>query len=423
MEAIILRSFRKELKASAHYATSFLKWVLLAGLVGALGGVFGSIFHITIDLVTELRGEQGWLLYLLPLGGLLIVWLYRTFHANKGVDTNLVLESVRSEKHVPFVMAPLIFIGTVVTHMLGGSAGREGAALQLGGSIGYQVGKLLRLKPDDLHIIVMSGMSAVFAAMFGTPLTAAIFALEVISVGVMFYAGLVPCLVSSMVGYWISTRFGISPVRFAMVVPQSLSFATMAKSIALALLCALVSILFCVAIHKCEHYFKTFVPNAYLRVVIGAALIVGFTLLLGTTDYNGAGMDVIKHAMSGDARPEAFLIKIIFTAITIAAGFKGGEIVPAFFVGSTFGCVVGPLLGLDPGFAAAIGLVSLFCGVVNCPVASIMLAFELFGPESILIFAMVCGVSYMMSGNFSLYHSQVIKYSKLETRCIDELAH
>jgi len=262
-------------------------------------------------------------------------------------------------------------------------------------------------------------MSSVFAALFGTPLTAAVFSIEVISVGVLHYAGLVPCVTASVVAYTVSRKFGLGGVRFDNVVMEQFAVSSFAKVAILALLCALVSILFCAAIKKCEHLMDRMLRNRYLRTFIGGLIIALLSLILNTRDYNGAGMDVITRAMNGETGGAAFLLKIIFTAITISAGFKGGEIVPAFFIGSTFGCVLAPLLGLNPSFAAAIGFVALFCGVVNCPVASIILSIEVFGAEGLLFFALACSISYMMSGCFGLYHSQKIVYSKLDDEYID----
>ncbi len=411
------------IKASLDYVKTLVKWIILAAVVGLVGGVVGSVFHLSIDFVTELRNEKTWLIWLLPLGGLVIAVLYAAFKKQGRIDTNRVIDSVRTESAVPFVMAPLIFVSTVITHLVGGSAGREGAALQLGGSLGYAIGKLVRLDKSDKHIIVMSGMSAVFAALFGTPVTAMFFALEVTSVGVMYYVGLVPCVISAFVASRTALAFGLSPVRFYnAAISEVVSAGVMARIIILALLCALVSILFCLAIKRCEHYSKKLIPNQYLRAVLGGTMLVLLTALAGTTDYNGAGMDVISRAMSGQARYEAFLLKILFTAITISAGFKGGEIVPTFFIGSTFGCVAAELLGLDPSFGAAVGFVALFCGVVNCPVASFVLALEVFGGNAILTFAVVCAVSYMMSGYSSLYKSQRIMYSKLKDEYINSAA-
>ncbi|MBQ9915474.1 MAG: chloride channel protein, partial [Clostridia bacterium] len=397
---------KNNVKSSFQYLVILLKWLLLATIVGLLGGLVGSLFHLSVDFVTEVRMEHPWVLYLLPLGGVLIVGMYYLFRAQGQIDTNRVLESVSQDKNIPFVMVPLIFISTVITHFLGGSAGREGAALQLGGGIGYNVGKCFRLNQTDKHIIVMAGMSSVFSALFGTPLTATVFAIEVVCVGILHYESFLPCIISSVVAYHVSLFFGISPVRFDSVVFQAITLDSLIKVIVLSILCALVSILFCTAIHKCEHSFRKLFHNKYIEAFIGAALVILLTLLVGSFDYNGAGMDIITRAIGGEARPEAFLLKIIFTAITISAGFKGGEIVPAFFVGSTFGCTAGALLGLDASFGAAIGFVALFCGVVNCPLASVFLSIEVFGAEGILFFATACAVSYLMSGHFGLYKSQ-----------------
>ncbi len=391
----------------------FIKWVLIAALLGGIGGVVGSAFHMLVDIATETREKYDFLIFLLPLGGLLIVLLYKIAHATKGVDTNRVIEAADTDnKSIPLIMAPLIFVSTVITHLFGGSAGREGAALQIGGSIGYKVGNLLRLDKKDMHIVVMTGMSALFAALFGTPVTATFFAIEVISVGVMHYAGLVPCIVSSFAASFIAKLFGLHPVKFEELPIPDISVGIIGKVIVLTVLCAIVSVVFCTLLEKSEKLFKKLFKNAFLRIFAGGALIVVLTMLLGTRDYNGAGMNIIERAISGEARWEAFALKILFTVITVAAGFKGGEIVPTFFIGSTFGCVVAPLIGLDASFGAAIGFVALFCSVVNCPVASVMLATEVFGGEGILIFAVVCCISYMTSGYSGLYHSQRIVYSK-----------
>ena len=246
---------------------------------------------------------------------------------------------------------PVIFVSTVITHLCGGSAGREGAALQIGGGIGYQAGRLLRLGEKDLPLATLCGMSGVFAALFGTPLTATVFALEVISVGVLYYAGLVPCLTAALTGYLVSVLMGVPPTRFTVTVP-GLEVRTMLLVIVLALLCAVVSILFCRGLHGVEHLLKRTLKNPYLRVAVGAAVLIGLTLLTNG-DYNGAGMEVIGRAIAGQADPWAWVWKLLFTAITIGCGFKGGEVVPSFFVGAAFGCVAAGWLGLPAGFGAA----------------------------------------------------------------------
>ncbi len=413
-------SMKKLTKTSAEFLKAFIKWTVISLIVGVLGGIAGSLFHILIDFVTKYRTQNSYIILLLPVGGAAIVLMYRIFRSKGNIDTNRVIDSARGEEKVPFVMAPLIFVGTVITHLFGGSAGREGAALQLGGSIGYNIGKVLRLNKNDMRLIVMAGMSSVFAALFGTPVTASVFALEVINVGVLFYAGLLPCIIASLAAYMISMLFGISPVRFSGIVFGKFSPFITVKVAILSVLCAMVSIIFCNSIKYGEEYSKKYLKNDYLRVVVLGGAVAALTFLIGTFDYNGAGMNIVERAISGEARPEAFILKILFTVLTLSAGFKGGEIVPTFFIGSTFGCFAGGLLGLDPGFGAAIGLVALFCGVVNCPLASMVLSVEVFGADGLLFFALACCISYLMSGYSGLYKSQKFVYSKLDTEFIDK---
>ena len=399
----------------------FLKWIIIAEITGVIGGAVGSIFHLSVEFATKTRIDNSWILFLLPFGGLMIVFFYK-----KGIKedsgTNLVINSVRTDGKVPFLIAPLIFIGTVITHLLGGSAGREGAALQLGGSIGSQIGNIIGLDEKDMHLITLCGMSGVFAALFGTPLTAAFFSMEVISIGILYYSAFIPCILTSLTAYAVSIYFGLNPVRFDLTVCPDILLNNIIKVMILGSLCAVVSIVFCEALHKSDVYLKKFIPNRYIRVFAGGTAIVIMTLLVGSRDYNGAGMDVISNAINGSAKSEAFILKIIFTAVTIGVGYKGGEIVPAFFIGSTFGCVIGSLIGLDPCFGAAVGLVALFCGVTNTLITSIILSIELFGAENIVLFAIACGVSYMESGYYSLYTSQKIMYSKIKAEYINRNA-
>ena len=416
----VMGVFMKNLKSLADYAVSFVRWVVVAVLVGGMGGVLGGIFHICIDKATELRGNFWYLLLFMPVGGIFIKLMYRLFKREDRIDTNLVIKSLRENNKIPFVMIPLIFISTVVTQLVGGSAGREGAALQLGGSIGYNAGQLLKLDSNNMRIIIMSGMSSVFSALFGTPLTAAVFSLEVASVGLLDYTALLPCVVSATAANAVAGAMGIMPVRFEIPDFAADLLPTMLKVAVLSVLCALLSIVFCFAVEKCSHIAKTKFSSPYIRTLSLSIVLVAATLLLGTYDYNGAGMHVIERAMTGEAQPFAFALKIAFTAITLAAGFKGGEIVPAFFVGSTFGCVMAPLLGLDPVLGAAIGFVALFCGVVNCPIASILLSVEVFGTSGLLLFAVSCAISYMLSGPFGLYTSQKIVYSKANNEYIEQ---
>ena len=414
-----MEQFKTNIMHTFEYVKTFLKWIAISLMIGVVGGLVGSLFHISVDYVTALRERWGYLILFLPFAGLLIVFLYQLFRKKGKIDTNRVIEAVRNDEKVPLVMMPLIFISTVVTHMFGGSAGREGAALQLGGSIGYNIGKLFRFHAQKVRLLVMAGMGSVFSALFGTPLTAAVFSMEVTNVGEINHAGLVPCVLSALVSYMVSQQLGLEGVRFDGIVVESLNIFLLGKIIILAIFCALVSILFCSAIHKSEAAMKRFLPSKYMQVFVGGLLVVLLTILVGSQDYNGAGMHIISNAMNGQVKIEAFLLKIVFTAITVAAGFKGGEIVPTFFIGSTFGCAISHLLGIHPTLGAAVGMVTLFCCVVNCPIASIILSFEVFGADGMLFFALACSVGYMMSGYFGLYQKQKILYSKLDNEWVD----
>lgn len=390
------------------------KWLLLSLAVGITGGVVGSLFHKSLDLAGEMRAEKPFLIALLPLAGVLIAFLYKVFQKNEKLDTNLVVEAAFKGKKVPLVLAPLIFISTFITQLFGGSAGREGAALQMGGSLGYNVGKCFKLNKEDLKIIVMAGMSSVFTALFSAPVTAAVLSLEVSVVGVMNFFGLFPCLIASVTSNVVARFLMVEPYAFPVVKSIPLTLDILIKIAVLALLCAVVSIIFCLAIRKCEKYMKRFIKNVYLKAFVGGLVIVFLTFVLKTTDYNGAGMEMVIKAISGQAKPEAFILKIVFTAICIAAGFKGGEIVPALFVGSTFGCVAGQVLGMDAGLGAQLGMICLFCGVLNCPLSALILAIEFFGAENILPFALAVGVCFFMSGHIGLYKSQKFLFSKTD---------
>ncbi|MDD6021362.1 MAG: chloride channel protein [Acutalibacteraceae bacterium] len=406
-------------KKAAEYIFNFFKWIFLACVTGAVGGLVGSAFHLSIEYVTGIREKYTWVIYFLPLGGIVIAFLYKICRLDKNGGTDFIISSVREKEKVPLLLAPLIFVSTVITHLCGGSAGREGAALQLGGTIGSQVGSVFRLGEKDMHLIIMCGMSGVFSALFGTPLTATVFAMEVISVGVVYYSSLVPSLTSSLVAYAVSRLFKIAPVAFKLSQIPQIGVKSLLKAVVLATVCAVVSIVFCILMHLGHTYLPKLIKNSFLRAAAGGTLIILLTLLVGNYDYNGAGMNIIENAINGSAVPYAFLLKMIFTVITISCGYKGGEIVPTFFIGATLGCAVGPLLGLPAGFSAALGLVALFCSVVNCPIASMILSVEMFGSEGFVFFGVVCAVSYVLSGYYSLYGTQKIMYSKVKAEYIN----
>lgn len=399
---------------------SFVKWIIIAAVVGAFVGIVGVFFHICVEKATEIRVEMPWLIWLLPIGGSAVVFLYKKTGMEKDRGTNLVLDAVRSNEPLNIKTAPLIFVSTVITHLFGGSSGREGAALQIGGSIASYVGTHIKLDEKDQRIITMCGMAAGFSALFGTPVAAVVFAMEVVSVGVMYYSAIVPCIIASAVGAYIASLFDIAPTSFSVIgsIP-TIELLTIFKVIVLAVLCAAVSMLFCLTLKK-THKLYDKIPNKTAAAIVGGLAVAILTFIIGTTDYNGAGMDVIGRAVAGEAEYEAFILKIIFTALTLGAGFKGGEIVPTLFVGATFGNVAGKLFGLGGSFGAGLGMAALFCGVTNCPLTSLILSIELFGTEGLIYYAVACAVSYKLSGYYGLYSAQKIVYSKHRPEFIDK---
>lgn len=403
--------FQRAAKAAIRVA---LQWFFLAIPTGLICGLVGTLFHLSVERVTKLRADQPWLLFLLPAAGLLITALYKATKC-EGVGTNNVIRAVQSGEPVSILLVPAIFLGTVLTHLCGGSAGREGAALQMGGSIGWNVGTLLHLKDHDRRTATISGMAAFFSALFGTPLTAALFAMMVEDVGLTFTSAFVPAFTSALIAYGCSLAFGIAPTHFAITAPE-LTVWSAFLVILLGFACAAVSRLFCGLLHFMEHKMPQLLPNPWLRVFVGGVAVIAFSYLFGVGRYNGAGMGVITAAVEqGEALPWDFLCKIFLTALTLSCGFKGGEVVPSFFVGATFGCVFGPLLGLPAGFAAAVGLVSIFCGATNALIPSILMGFELFSGAGLELIALGCGICYMLSGHHGLYSSQTFVTNKLRS--------
>lgn len=414
---------KKKLGQSAKGAGTSIKWVIFAMITGLVVGSIATAFHFSIVIATMVREATPWVIFLLPIGGLIIVRCYRMVKDEKELSTNSVLSAIHSNEKLPLKMAPLIFVSTVITHLFGGSAGREGAALQLGGSIGNGLGGLFHFDDNDKHIMIMCGMSAAFAALFGTPMAAAIFSMEVISVGIMQYSALVPCVIASLSAFSVAQAFGVGQELFLVEWVPNFTIFSAAKVTLLAVLCAVLSIAFCVLLHQTEHLYKKIFKNPYLRIVVGGCLIIVLTLLVGDQTYNGTGMHVIEEAMEGHVVPYAFLLKMLFTALTIGAGYKGGEIVPSFFIGATFGCLFGNILGFAPDLCAAVGMASLFCGVTNCPITSLLISFELFGYEGMPYYLLAIAFSYMLSGYYGLYSSQRIMYSKYRTQFINRQSH
>ena len=394
------------------YVKLFLKWGLLGLLMGAIGGLMGAGFHHALHFVTHLRLEHTWLVLLLPLGGLATVGIYRLLKLQGNKGTNEIIDAALDGKSISPLVAVAIFLSSALTHLLGGSAGREGAALQLGGSTASGLAKLLGLKPEERRVLIMAGMSAVFAGLFGTPLTAMLFCMEFESVGTIFTPALLPCYLAAFVASRVSGMLGVHPEGYLLETALPVTLTSAWKLLVLAVLVSILGIFMCECFHKAEHLAKDRIPNPWLRIALGGCLIAAMTLLVGDHRFNGAGMDMALEAVAGHADWYSFALKLLFTAVTLAAGFKGGEIVPTFCIGATFGCVLGGVLGLDPGICAALGLVGLFCCATNSPLASVVLSIEMFGTANLYLFALVCTICFVLSGHSGLYASQIIQFSK-----------
>lgn len=411
-----LNRIKSVFSKSFELVITLVKWLVMGTVTGTIVGAAATAFALCLTFVNQFRAGHGWVIWLLPFAGLLIVFLYRYFRNTHDTGTNMVIETIHSGTTVSYKMAPLIFISTVLTHLCGGSSGREGAAIQLGGSISDFLSHIpvFRFSDADRRLNVMCGVSAGFSALFGTPMAAAIFALEAVSVGMMQYSALVPCLLAAFTGRFISAAFGVHAEAFTVGLIPAFGPLNLLRLLLFGVVTALLSILFCVVLHTAEHLYKKIFPNTYVRIGAGGCLVLLATVLLGTRAYLGSGVGIIEEIFeTGEAAGyQVFLLKMLFTALTLGAGYKGGEIVPSFTIGAAFGSLAAAWMGLPVPLVAACGMVGVFCGVTNCPITSLLIAFEMFGMEGMPYYLFTIAASYAFSGDYGLYHQQRLLYSK-----------
>jgi H+/Cl- antiporter ClcA len=402
---------------------SLLKWTLLGSIVGAMAGAASAFFLWGLDRVTQTRESHPWLLLLLPVGGVGVGWLYTRYGHLAGRGNNLILDQLHGAgERVPIRMAPMVLLGTLVTHLLGGSAGREGTAVQMGGSMADWFARQIRLKPDDRRLLLMGGMAGGFSAVFGTPLAGTIFGVEVVRIGNVRYDGLVPCLIAALIGNGVADALGVHHTHYPFSGIPGFSPVLFLKVAAAGLAFGVAALFFSELAHFMKGAYGAFVPSQLWRPSVGGLLVIALVYIVGTRDYIGLGVPMIKAAFTGPVSPFAFFWKTVFTAVTLGAGFQGGEVTPLFFVGATLGNLMGRLLAEPAAFMAGLGFVSVFAGAANTPLTCIVMGVELFGHEALPYIGLACIFAYVFSGHRGIYTAQRVGIPKSKSLLVPENA-
>ncbi len=406
-------------------AKAVLKWTLLVLPLAIMAGSSVAFFLWSLEQVTLIRFERPWLLYFLPLAGVLIGYGYHRWGKSVEGGNNLIMDQIHEPGGgVPARMAPLVLLGTLITHLFGGSAGREGTAVQMGGSIAGTWARLLKLENGEVRILLMAGVAAGFGAVFGTPMAGAVFALEVLMIGRLQYEALLPCFIAAVVGDWTCHQWGVGHtqyhVAFTSVGAFKVDIVLLLKVIVAAAAFGLASYVFSEFSHSLSGFLKKHINSPLLRPALGGLAVIALTFLLGTSDYLGLGVaspdpnaiTIVSFFTSTEIHPWSWWWKIVFTVVTLASGFKGGEVTPLFFIGAALGNALAGLMGGPPDLFAAIGFVAVFAGATNTPLACTIMGVELFGAEHIVYLATACFVAYLFSGHSGIYLSQRIGVPK-----------
>lgn len=413
----MLERIKAYLKINSFFSFEFfpnlfftLKWLLIAGVVGLLAGSASGIFLISLKWVTEYRESNVWIITLLPLAGLLIGWVYHRYGESVVKGNNQLLEEFYNpQKTIPLRMAPLVLFGTLGTHLFGGSAGREGTAIQMGGALADQFTRWLKLKKEDRKILITVGVAAGFASVFGTPLAGAVFALEWLVVGRVRYEAILPAFLGAYIAnYACADLWMVDHIHYAIPFVPNLNLSNLLWIIPAGICFGLAGRLFAKATHFWGTLFDTKIKYPPLRPFIGGILVAILVLAMGTTKYIGLGIPTISDAFTEQLPWYDFLAKIGMTSLTLGAGFKGGEVTPLFFTGATLGNALSWIIPLPMALLAGMGFVGVFSGATNTPLACTLMGIELFGGESGVYMGLACVVAYLFSGHSGIYKSQII---------------